>query len=408
MKFTAKMGLTSCAISSKHMNRNLWLLTICQGLFLTNNITFLAINGLVGLSLAPLGWMATLPVMAYVVGGALSTGLVARTQERFGRKVSFQVGLLVVLLACLLCAYAVINKNFWLLCSATLLAGYYNANANLYRFAAAELALPAWREKAVSLVLAGGLIGAVIGPNLAQQTRSLVSTPFAGAYLALCAVAVLSMAVLAFIEFAPAPPRTKQLKGGRPLAQIMKQPAFIVAAAAGALGYGVMNLLMAATPLAMQQCSLPFSDAALVLQWHVIGMFAPGFFTGHLIRRFGTLPVMTVGLALNALCIAIALSGVELHQFLVALFLLGVGWNFLFTGSTTLSLQTYTAEEKDKAQGALNFTVFATLALSSFASGVLVTTSGWTLLNYGSLVPVALIGASLLWLRRQQAHPARP
>ena len=385
------------------MNRNLWLLTICQGLFLTNNVTFIAINGLVGLSLAPLGWMATLPVMAYVVGGALSTGLVAKTQERFGRKVSFQVGLLVVLLACLLCAYAVINKNFWLLCSATLLAGYYNANANLYRFAAAELALPAWREKAVSLVLAGGLIGAVIGPNLAQQTRTLVSTPFAGAYLALCIVAVLSMVVLSFIEFAPAPPRSKQLKGGRPLVQIMKQPAFIVAAAAGALGYGVMNLLMAATPLAMQQCSLPFSDAALVLQWHVIGMFAPGFFTGHLIRRFGTLPVMTVGLALNALCIAIALSGVELHQFLVALFLLGVGWNFLFTGSTTLSLQTYTAEEKDKAQGALNFTVFVTLALSSFSSGVLVTTSGWTLLNYGSLLPLALIGASLLWLRRQQA-----
>ena len=385
------------------MNRNLWLLTICQGLFLTNNITFIAINGLVGLSLAPLGWMATLPVMAYVVGGALSTGLVAKTQERFGRKISFQLGLLIVLGACLLCAYAAVNKNFWLLCSATLLAGYYNANANLYRFAAAELALPAWREKAVSLVLAGGLIGAVIAPNLAQQTRTIVSTPFAGAYLALCVVALLSMTVLSFIEFAPAPLK-KQVSGGRPLAQIMRQPAFIVAAAAGALGYGVMNLLMAATPLAMQQCSLPFSDAALVLQWHVIGMFAPGFFTGHLIKRFGTLPIMSVGLALNALCIAIALSGVELQQFLVALFVLGVGWNFLFTGSTTLSLQTYSAEEKDKAQGALNFTVFATLALSSFSSGVLVTTSGWTWLNYGSLVPVSLIAASLLWLRRQQAR----
>ncbi len=385
------------------MNRNLWLLTICQGLFLTNNITFIAINGLVGLSLAPLGWMATLPVMAYVVGGALSTGLVAKTQERFGRKISFQLGLLIVLGACLLCAYAAVNKNFWLLCSATLLAGYYNANANLYRFAAAELALPAWREKAVSLVLAGGLIGAVIAPNLAQQTRTIVSTPFAGAYLALCVVALLSMTVLSFIEFAPAPLK-KQVSGGRPLAQIMRQPAFIVAAAAGALGYGVMNLLMAATPLAMQKCSLPFSDAALVLQWHVIGMFAPGFFTGHLIKRFGTLPIMSVGLALNALCIAIALSGVELQQFLVALFVLGVGWNFLFTGSTTLSLQTYSAEEKDKAQGALNFTVFATLALSSFSSGVLVTTSGWTWLNYGSLVPVSLIAASLLWLRSQQAR----
>lgn len=383
------------------MNRHLWLLALCQGLFLTNNVTFIAINGLVGLSLAPLGWMATLPVMGYVVGGALSTTLVAKTQHRFGRKVSFQLGLLVALGSALLCAYAAVTRNFWLLCAATVVAGYYNANANLYRFAAAELALPAWREKAVSLVMAGGLLGAVLGPNLAQHTRTLMSVPFAGAYLALAGVALLSMAVLAFIEFPP-PPIRKTLGGGRPLAQIMRQPAFIVAAAAGALGYGVMNLLMAATPLAMQQCSLPFSDVALVLEWHVIGMFAPGFFTGHLIKRFGALPIMGVGVVLNALCIMVALSGVDLQQFLIALFLLGVGWNFLFTGSTTLSLQTYTPEEKDRAQGALNFFVFATLAVSSFASGVLVTTRGWALLNYGSLLPVALTGASLLWLARQQ------
>jgi MFS family permease len=185
----------------------------------------------------------------------------------------------------------------------------------------------------------------------------------------------------------------------------MRQPTFIVAAATGALGYGVMNLLMAATPLAMQQCSLPFSDVAVVLEWHVIGMFAPGFFTGHLIKRFGTLPIMWVGVALNAFCILVALSGVELHQFLIALFLLGVGWNFLFTGSTALSLQTYSPQERDRAQGALNFFVFATLALSSFSSGVLVTTSGWTLLNYGSLVPVAFTAAALVWLglQRRQA-----
>ena len=383
------------------MNRHLWLLAICQGLFLTNNVTFIAINGLVGLSLAPLGWMATLPVMGYVVGGALSTGLVARTQARFGRKTSFQLGLAVALLSALLCAYAALHHNFWLLCSATVVAGYYNANANLYRFAAAELALPEWREKAVSLVMAGGLIGAVLGPNLAQYTRTLVSVPFAGAYLALAGVALLAMAVLAFIEFPPTPAKAVS-QAGRPLREIMRQPVFIVAAATGALGYGVMSLLMAATPLAMQQCSLPFSDVALVLEWHVIGMFAPGFFTGHLIKRFGALPVMGVGVLLNALCIGVALSGVELHQFLVALFLLGVGWNFLFTGSTTLSLQTYTPEEKDRAQGALNFFVFITLALSSFASGVLVTTRGWTLLNLGSLVPVALTAAALLWLSLQQ------
>jgi len=385
------------------MNRHLWLLAICQGLFLTNNVTFIAINGLVGLSLAPLGWMATLPVMGYVVGGALSTGLVAKTQARFGRKVSFQMGLLVALASSLLCAYAAISRNFWLLCTATVVAGYYNANANLYRFAAAELTALAWREKAVSLVMAGGLIGAVLGPNLAAQTRTLTSVPFAGAYLALAGVALLAMLVLAFIDF-PLPPVKKSAGSGRPLAEIMRQPVFIVAAAAGALSFGVMNLLMAATPLAMQQCSLPFSDVALVLEWHVIGMFAPGFFTGHLIKRFGTLPIMGVGVALNALCILVALSGVDLQQFLIALFLLGVGWNFLFTGSTTLSLQTYSPEEKDRAQGALNFFVFATLALSSLASGVLVTTRGWQLLNVGSLLPVALTAAALVWLWLRQVR----
>jgi MFS family permease len=385
------------------MNRNLWLLAICQGLFLTNNVTFIAINGLVGFSLAPLGWMATLPVMGYVVGGALSTGLVAKTQQRWGRRASFQLGLLVALLSALVCAYAAYSKNFWLLCAATLVAGYYNANANLYRFAAAELAAPAWKEKAVSLVMAGGLIGAVAGPNLAAQTRTLTVVPFMGAYLALAGVALLSIGVLAFITF-PRPAAKKLHADGRPLREIMRQPVFIVAATCGALSYGVMNLLMAATPLAMQQCGMPFGDAALVLEWHVIGMFAPGFFTGHLIKRFGALSIMGVGVLLNAACIAVALSGVDLHQFLIALFLLGVGWNFLFTGSTTLSLKTYTPEEKDRAQGALNFFVFATTALSSFASGVLVTTSGWQLLNAGSLIPVVLTGAAIVWLARQQRH----
>lgn len=387
------------------MKKNLGLLAICQGLYLTNNVTFIAINGLVGLALAPLGWMATLPVMAYVVGGALSTDLVAKTQRRFGRKASFQAGLLIVLGAVLLCAYAAVARNFWLLCFATLVAGYYNANALLYRFAAADLAPPAARETAVSLVMAGGLLGAVAGPNLAARTRDLAGVPFVGAYLALGGVALLAMLLMLFIDFPPLPARAAA-HPGRPLAEIMRQPVFMVAAVAGALGYGVMNLLMAATPIAMQQCSLPFSDAALVLQWHVIGMFVPGFFTGHLIKRFGPLPVMGAGVILNLACIAIALSGVELHQFVVSLFLLGVGWNFLFTGSTTLSLSAYDPQEKDRAQGALNFFVFATTAVTSLASGVLVTTQGWTLLNYGSLIPVVLTGAALWWLARRNARPA--
>ena len=379
------------------MNRNLWMLTICQGLFMTNNVVFIAINGLVGLSLAPFGWMATLPLMAYVVGGAMSTVLVSQTQSRFGRKVSFQLGLAVAVLSALLCCYAAYSKNFWLLVAATVVAGYYNANAQLYRFAAAELAAPAFKEKAISFVMAGGLLGAVLGPNLASQTRSLMDAPFAGAYLALAAVALLAMALLAYVTFPPAPAKTT-LNGGRPLGEIMRQPVFIVAAAAGALGYGVMNLLMAATPIAMQVCGLSFSDTAWVLEWHVIGMFAPGFFTGHLIKRFGTLPIMATGLALNVACVLIALSGVEFQHFLLALFLLGLGWNFLFTSATTLATTAYRPEEKDKAQGALNFCVFAVLAISSLTSGVLVTTQGWTLLNLGSLVPLGMTGLLLGWL----------
>jgi MFS family permease len=390
------------------MNRNLWLLAGLQGLFLTNNVTFIGINGLVGLALAPYGWMATLPVMGYVVGGALFTGPVAWAQARFGRKGSFQIGLGVAFASALLCAIAAYTRNFWLLCSATVLAGYYQANGQLYRFASAELAAPSVREKAVSLVMAGGLLGAVVGPNLAARTKDLTGVPFIGAYLALAVVALLAMAVLAAMRFPPMPSRSSS-SGGRPLRVIVRQPEFVVAAAAGALGYGVMNLLMAATPLAMQQCGLPFSDAAFVLEWHVIGMFAPGFFTGDLIKRFGVLPVMAMGVALNLGCVAIAVSGVELQHFAIALFMLGVGWNFLFTGSTTLSLSTYRAEEKDSAQGALNFLIFAVMALSSFTSGALVTTRGWTLLNFGSLVPLLLVAVGLLWLRmrgRAQLAPA--
>ncbi|MCZ8252879.1 MAG: MFS transporter [Hylemonella sp.] len=389
------------------MNHRLALLAICQGLFFTNNIVFIAINGLVGLALAPKGWMATLPVMGYVVGGALSTGLVARSQSRWGRQASFQIGLLVALGSALLCAYAAWSRNFWLLVTATVIAGYYSANGQLYRFAAAELVEATYREKAVSLVLAGGLIGAIAGPNLAVYTRNLLSVPFAGAYLSLAVVALLGLLLMAFVTFPPVPRPAAGASIGRPIWEIARQPLFFVAAVGASLGFGVMNLLMAATPLAMQVCGFPFDDAALVLEWHVIGMFAPGFFTGHLIKRYGTLAIMGVGVLLNVLCIAVALSGVELHQFLIALFLLGVGWNFLFTGSTTLALQAYRPEEKDRAQAAINFVVFAVMALTSFASGALVTTQGWWWLNVGSLLPVALTGLALLWLalRRQTARP---
>ena len=379
------------------MNRNLWLMAAAQGLFLTNNVLFGAINGLVGWSLAPYGWMATLPILGYVVGGALSTAPVASSQARWGRKVSFQIGLAVAFVSTLLATYAVLNKNFWLLVAATVVAGYYNANGQLYRFAAAELAKPEYRERAVSMVLAGGIVGGVFGPNLAQWTQHLGDAPFAAAYAALAVVALIAMGVISMVTFPPVPPRKPGADGGRPLAVIMRQPVFIVSTAASALGYGVMNILMAASPIAMQICGHPFKDAALVLEWHVIGMFAPGFFTGHLIKRFGIIPILTAGVLLNLLGIAIALSGVEVMHFLISMFLVGVGWNFLFTAGTALSLKAYQPEEKDKAQGAINFCVFALMMITSFSSGALVTTQGWALLNYISLIPVALTGMAVLW-----------
>jgi MFS family permease len=387
-------------MTNKHplLNKNLVLLIVCQGLFLTNNVTFIAINGLVGFSLSPASWMATLPVMGYVVGGAFSTSIVAKTQNYFGRKISFQLGLLVAVFSALLCAYAASTRNFWLLVCGTFIAGYYSANGQLYRFAAAELTITSQRDKAVSWVLAGGILGAVVGPNLASWTKNLFETAFLGAYLTLSIAAIIGIIVMQCIHF-PAEFKTEHALGaGRSLKTILRQPVFMVAVIGASLGYGVMNLLMAGTPLAMQICGLPFSDTALVLEWHVIGMFAPGFFTGSLIQRFGALKIMGVGVALNCICIAIALTGTDLQQFVIALFLLGVGWNFLFTGSTSLAMTAYKPEERDKAQAAINFFVFGTMAFSSFGSGALVTTQGWTILNLGSIFPVIITGGALIWL----------
>ena len=391
-------------MTGKHplLNKNLVLLIICQGLFLTNNVTFIAINGLVGFSLSPVSWMATLPVMGYVVGAAFSTSIVAKTQNKFGRKISFQMGLLVAVFSALLCAYAALSKNFWLLVLGTFIAGYYSANGQLYRFAAAELTVASQRDKAVSWVLAGGILGAVIGPNLASWTQNVFDTAFLGAYLSLSIAGVIGIVVMQFIHFPDEFKTHYPLGAGRDLKTILQQPVFLVAIIGAALGYGVMNLLMAATPLAMQICGLPFADTALVLEWHVIGMFAPGFFTGSLIQRFGAHKIMGLGVALNLLCIVIALTGVDFNQYLVALFLLGVGWNFLFTGSTSLAMTAYKPEEKDKAQAAINFFVFGTMAFTSFGSGALVTSQGWNILNLGSLLPVIVTSAALLWLSSQR------
>ena len=390
------------------MNPQLLLLTLCQGLFLTNNVTFIAINGLVGLALAPQAWMATLPVCGYVAGGAMFAPIVARHQRAWGRRRGFQLGLVVAMLSCGLAAWAAAHQQFWWVVLATVLAGYYNANAGLYRFAAVELVDTAHKEKAISWVLAGGILGAVAGPNLAKASKSLLDQPFAGAYLVLIGVALLSFGVLSFIRFPPLPVAAHGAPTGRRLRELARQPVFVVAIIASALGYGVMNLLMAATPIAMAQHSHPFDNAAWVLEWHVLGMFVPSFFTGTLIKRFGALPIMGVGVLLNLACVGFALSGTDLMHFTGALFALGVGWNFLFIGGTTLFTRAYRPEERTTAQAAMDFCIYSTMTVTSFSSGALVTTGGWTWMNLGSLLPLLAVGLALGWLALRPKLGAQP
>jgi MFS family permease len=259
------------------------------------------------------------------------------------------------------------------------------------------VAAPEDRAKAISLVLAGGIVGAFLGPASSVWAKDWLPTPFLGSLLVLAGFALVALAFQSQLDVPP-PTRAERSGGGRPLGTIVRQPVFIVAALAGALGYGLMNLLMVATPLAMSFCQHPFTAAATVFQWHIVAMYAPGFVTGHLIRRFGVLPIIATGTLLIAGCVAVAVNGDTFEHFLAALVLLGVGWNFMYTGGTTLVTEAYAPAEKAKTQGANDFCIFAMMALSSLTSGALVSAAGWERMNFGALPFVALMLAAVAWL----------
>ena len=249
----------------------------------------------------------------------------------------------------------------------------------------------------MSLVLAGGLVGGVIGPTLSRYTVDFVGPKFAGAYLALIAFALITMAILSRIRI-PDLSAQEQEASGRPLAEIAAQPKYIVAVMAGAISYGVMNFLMTSTPIAMRICGHPYGDAAFVISSHVVAMFAPSFFTGGLIKRFGTIQVMLAGAVLNVVCIGVALAGLEVANFWWALVLLGLGWNFLYIGATTLLTETYRPEERAKAQGANETAIFIMMAGSSLSSGIIVTNAGWEKVNYAATPLIAVVILALLYL----------
>ncbi|MFZ5558597.1 MAG: MFS transporter [Pseudomonadota bacterium] len=382
--------------------RNVALLTASQALLFTNNVILIAINGLAGFALAPSPALATLPVTGYVVGAALSTYPVSMYMRRAGRRAGFTAGAAAGMAGAALCALAVWLGMFWLLCLGTLVSGVYNAAGAYYRFAAADTAAMDFKSKAISLVMAGGIVGGIVGPETSKLTRELLPVTYLGTYLSLIAFAAVAIAILRWIQI-PTLPEHERRETGRPLRAIMAQPVFVVAVISAMVGYGVMNLLMTATPIAMtHHHHHHYDDAAFVLEWHVIGMFLPSFFTGSLIRRFGVLQVMLVGAALMFVCVAFALSGTDLVSFWAALVLLGVGWNFLFIGGTTLLTEAYTPAEKAKTQGVNDLLVFLTMAASSFSSGALVTSTGWDALNWWSLPFLVVTTLATLWLLTQR------
>jgi MFS family permease len=390
----------------EHAARNVFLLACCQALLFTNNVTLIALNGLAGLALASNKALATLPVTGYVVGAALSTFPASMWMKKVGRRNGFLTGTAFGIAGGAIATLGIWMSSFWTLVFGTLVLGTYNAFGQYYRFAAADAVPLSWKPRAISLVMAGGLVGGIIGPELSKHTIQLAQTTYLAAYASLIGFCIVTIAILSRLRI-PEPKAADSHGPTRPLAEIMAQPVFIVAVAVAALGYGVMNLLMTSTPLAMGFCGHPYAAAASVISAHVIAMFGPSFFTGSLITRFGVLNVMMAGVAAMLACVWIALSGQLVTHFWWSLVLLGLGWNFMYVGGTTLLTDAYRPAEKAKAQGANEILVFCTTATSSFASGVLVNASGWNTLNYVAVPFLLIAGGAALWLARRRAVSGR-
>lgn len=387
-------------MSVPHYRINVILLSLSQGLYLVSAVTSITFAGLVGQMLADNKLLATLPLAIMTVGTALSTVPMSMLMKRIGRRLGFMIGATSGAGAGAFAAYAITQGSFWLFCTALFFMGIYQATTQYYRFAAVESAPSDFVSRAVSLVLLGGVISALVGPTLAVASRDLLApVQFAGAFAVAAGVSVLALIPIAFLRI-PRPSEEISAEGARPLGQIMRQPAFVAAVLNAATSYGLMILVMTATPLAMTACAFPITDTGSVIQWHVLAMFVPSFFTGTLIHRFGVLKILYSGMALFALSAAFATTGIALLNFGGALILLGVAWNFLFVGGTTLLTEAYRPNEKAKTQGVNEFIVFAAAATGSFSSGGLLNVSGWDAVNYGMAPFLAATLMATLWYQK--------
>lgn len=389
--------------------RNVLLLASTQALFQTVSVMVMTLSGLVGLQLATDKSFATLPIAMMMVVAAATMIPASMFMQRFGRKAGFLLGTVLGCAAGLTAAGAIWLHHFWLFVFANMLVGGYQGFAQYYRFAAADIASADFKSRAISWVIAGGVVAALAGPGIARVTQGIGPVPFMAAYLALFAVSVLALLIVTRIDIPPVV--VSEVHGpARPLMEIMRQPVFLTALIASSVGYAVMIMVMTATPLAMQMCGQSLGASATVIQWHVLGMFVPSFFTGHLIRRYGVLSIMGLGIVLLAGHVAIALTGIEFLHFLSGLILLGVGWNFLFIGGTTLLTEAYRPTERAKAQAVHDFLMFGAVSLASFSAGGLLNAWGWQSVNL-TVLPflgaAALAVGGLTWHRRQllATHP---
>ncbi|WP_128930844.1 MFS transporter [Bradyrhizobium zhanjiangense] len=385
---------------------NVVRLAAAQALTGANSAVIFATGSIVGATLAPDMSLATVPLSMYVLGlaaGTLPTGAISR---RFGRRAAFVIGTGLGTLTGLLGSFAILHASFALFCIATFLGGLYGAVAQSYRFAAADGASAAYRPKAVSWVMAGGVFAGVLGPQLVQWSMDVWQPYlFAFSFLVQAAVALVAMGIVAGVDMPK--PAAADLHGGRPLLDIVTQPRFIAAALCGVIAYPMMNLVMTSAPLAMKLCGLSVSDSNFGIQWHIVAMYGPSFFTGALIARFGAPKVVAAGLLLEAGAAGIGLSGITAMHFWATLIVLGVGWNFSFIGASALVLETHRPQERNKVQAFNDFLVFGMMAIGSFSSGQLLANYGWSAVNMVVFPPVVL-GLAVLslasWARRRKAR----
>ncbi|MDG2237976.1 MAG: MFS transporter [Arenicellales bacterium] len=384
------------------LRRNVLILAVCQALMLSGSSLIVAASALVGLTLSVEKVWATLPIACMYCGTLTVTFPASVLMKRIGRRAGFIVGLMVGFAGAMVATWAILDHNFVAFAVGSFLIGILNGFGQYYRFAAVDISGEAYRGRAISWVLAGGILAAFIGPNLANYSRDmLMGIPFAGSYASLLILYGLSILLVSQIQIA-VPGEHERSGEQRPLAQIARQPKYLVAVIGAMIAYGVMNLVMTSTPLAMASHDHGFSDTALVIQWHVLAMFAPSFFTGNLIARFGVIRIMSVGAILLLASILIGLGGISVFHFLFELVFLGLGWNFLFIGGTTLLTETYTVPEKAKAQGLNDLLVFGMVALTALSSGFLHEWAGWRALNYSVLPAVLLALGMVLWLGRRR------